>query len=265
MMSVKTLRVSRQGGAAFNTMKNTQIRCGAGWDCTHRPLAMSERSLIAELLPQTASSFGPPHPSRIVDRTPIGLAECPLLDLMSKSQSYMLYGRYHCRFRSYSSLGSRGQLRLSPPGSRCLVTPPALAMRDLLQVCRLRLSCCQHVKELCCLFRREDSHSPSCPGMGGTALMLLRWPSSREAMKLTKLRNVLRCLLHPYDAVFRLQPAVHELAVVEFRAPYMGIAVSFRKSLPGGFLIVEDVLCHVSLIVHDCYLEEIHSCVVLVV
>ena len=26
MMSVKTLRVSRQGGAAFNTMKNTQIR-----------------------------------------------------------------------------------------------------------------------------------------------------------------------------------------------------------------------------------------------
>lgn len=95
--------------------------------------------------------------------------------------------------------------------------------------------------------------------------MLLRWPSSREAMKLTKLRNVLRCLLHPYDAVFRLQPAVHELAVVEFRAPYMGIAVSFRKSLPGGSLIVEDVLCHVSLIVHDCYLEEIHSCVVLVV
>ena len=151
MMSVKTLRVSRQGGAAFNTMKNTQIRCWAGWDCTHRPLAMSERSLIAELLPQTASSFGPPHPSRIVDRTPIGLAECPLLDLMSKSQSYMLYGRYHCRFRSYSSLGSRGQLRLSPPGSRCLVTPPALAMRDLLQVCRLRLSCCQHVKELCCV------------------------------------------------------------------------------------------------------------------
>ena len=71
--------------------------------------------------------------------------------IMSKSQSYMLYGRYHCRFRSYSSLGSRGQLRLSPPGSRCLVTPPALAMRDLLQVCRLRLSCCQHVKELCCV------------------------------------------------------------------------------------------------------------------
>ena len=115
------------------------------------------------------------------------------------------------------------------------------------------------------VFRREDSHSPSCPGMGGTALMLLRWPSSREAMKLTKLRNVLRCLLHPYDAVFRLQPAVHKLAVVEFRAPYMGIAVSFRKSLPGGSLIVEDVLCHVSLIIHDCYLEEIHSCVVLVV
>lgn len=33
-MSVKTLRVSRQGGAAFNTMKNTQIRCGAGWTRT---------------------------------------------------------------------------------------------------------------------------------------------------------------------------------------------------------------------------------------
>lgn len=27
-MSVKTLRVSRQGGAAFNTMKNTQIKVG---------------------------------------------------------------------------------------------------------------------------------------------------------------------------------------------------------------------------------------------
>lgn len=101
------------------------------------------------------------------------------------------------------------------------------------------------------VFCREDSHSPSCPGMGGTALMLLRWPSSREAMKLTKLRNVLRCLLHPYDAVFRLQFAVHELAVVEFRAPYMGIAVSLGKCSPGGALIVEDVLCHVSLIVHD--------------
>lgn len=115
------------------------------------PAHIQAVALSIMLLPQTASSFGPPHPSRIVDRTPIGLAECPLLDLMSKSQSYMLYGRYHCRFRSYSSLGSRGQLRLSPPGSRCLVTPPALAMRDLLQVCRLRLSCCQHVKELCCV------------------------------------------------------------------------------------------------------------------
>ena len=41
------------------------------------------------------------------------------------------------------------------------------------------------------VFRREDSHSPSCPGMGGTALVLLRWPLSQEAMKLTKLRNVL--------------------------------------------------------------------------
>ncbi len=41
------------------------------------------------------------------------------------------------------------------------------------------------------VFRREDSHSPSCPGMGGTALVLLRRPSSREAVKLTKLRNVL--------------------------------------------------------------------------
>ena len=40
------------------------------------------------------------------------------------------------------------------------------------------------------VFRREDSHSPSCPGMGGTALVLLRRPSSREAVKLTKLRNV---------------------------------------------------------------------------
>ena len=33
------------------------------------------------------------------------------------------------------------------------------------------------------VFRREDSHSPSCPGMGGTALVLLRWPLSQEAMK----------------------------------------------------------------------------------
>lgn len=125
-----------------------------GQDGFEPPTSRSSRALyqvIIRATVPTASSFGPPHPSRIVDRTPIGLAECPLLDLMSKSQSYMLYGRYHCRFRSYSSLGSRGQLRLSPPGSRCLVTPPALAMRDLLQVCRLRLSCCQHVKELCCV------------------------------------------------------------------------------------------------------------------
>lgn len=33
------------------------------------------------------------------------------------------------------------------------------------------------------VFRREDSHSPSYPGMGGTALVLLRWPLSQEAMK----------------------------------------------------------------------------------
>ena len=165
-------------------MKNTQIRCGTG------RIRTANLSFITSALPSYYPSYRPDRqflwyrsPSR-VRASPIGLAGCPLRDLMSKSQSYMLYGRYHCRFRSYSSLGSRGQLRLSPPGSRCLVTPPALAMRDLLQVCRLRLSCCQHVKELCCLFRREDSHSPSCPGMGGTALMLLRWPSSREAMKL---------------------------------------------------------------------------------
>ena len=171
-------------------MKNTQIRCGAGWDCTHRPLAMSERSLIAELLPQTASSFGPPYPSRIMDRTPIGLAGCPMRDLMSKSQSYMLYGRYHCRFRSYSSLVSWGKLRLSPPGSLCQVTQPARAAGFLCWSDAFVYPAA-NMSRNSAVFRREDSHSPSCPGMGGTALVLLRRPSSREAVKLTKLRNVL--------------------------------------------------------------------------
>ena len=41
---------------------------------------------------------------------------------------------------------------------------------------------CPNMSRNSAVFRREDSHSPSCPGMGGTALVLLRWPSSREAV-----------------------------------------------------------------------------------
>ena len=109
-------------------MKNTQIRCGTG------RIRTANLSFITSALPSYYPSYRPDRqflwptmPLQGIDRTPIGLAGCPLRDIMSKSQSYMLYGRYHCRFRSYSSLGSRGQLRLSPPGSLCQVTQPARA------------------------------------------------------------------------------------------------------------------------------------------
>lgn len=58
-----------------------------------------------------------------------------------------------------------------------------------LQVCGLPLSCRHHVKELCCV--PQGGLALSILPFGGTALVLLRWPSSREAVKLTKLRNVL--------------------------------------------------------------------------
>lgn len=186
--------------------------------------------------PSPVSSSGPPHPSRIVDRTPIGLT-VPMKKIVLLSVP-----AYAVAFVHNTSLVSRGQLRLSPPASSDGWI--SLQVRSLLP------SCCQHVKELClCAPRRTCT--AVCPSLGVLLTELPGWPSSREAMKLTKLRNVLRCLLHPYNAVCRLQPAVHKLAVVEFRAPNMGIAVSLGKCSPGGALIVEDVLCHVSLIVHD--------------
>lgn len=53
MMSVKTLRVSRQGGAAFNTMKNTQIRCGTG------RIRTANLSFITSALPSYYPSYRP--------------------------------------------------------------------------------------------------------------------------------------------------------------------------------------------------------------
>ena len=139
-----------------------------------------------KLTTPTASSFGPPYPSRIMDRTPIGLAGYPLRDLMSKSQSYMLYGRYHCRFYFVNAFVVRGSL----PGYG-VWTPPASSGG---WICRKSVAfyyLAAIMSRNSAVFRREDSHSPSCPGMGGTALVLLRRPSSRETVKLTKLRNVL--------------------------------------------------------------------------
>lgn len=63
----------------------------------------------------------PTMPLQDIDRTPIGLAG------RNYEQISIVYSEWqnHCRFRSYSPLDSWGQLLLSPPGSRCLVTPPA--------------------------------------------------------------------------------------------------------------------------------------------
>ena len=145
----------------------------------------------------------------------------------------------------------RGQLRLSPPGSRCLVTPPASSDGWIsLQVRSLLPSCCQHVKELC-LCPQGGLALTISPGHGRHCSCATAVDLIARGHEVAKLRNVLRCLLHPYDAVFGFELAVHELAVVEFRAPNMGISVSLGKCSPGGALIVEDVLCHVSLIVHD--------------
>lgn len=56
-MSVKTLRVSRQGGAAFNTMKNTQIRWS--WLDSNQHLPSQAGVLSLELLPQNRQFLWP--------------------------------------------------------------------------------------------------------------------------------------------------------------------------------------------------------------
>ena len=135
-------------------MKNTQIRCGTG------RIRTANLSFITSALPSYYPSYRPNFairfsstlsPLKGAKHNPFdGMATAPTKGTVHEKLPLLCSSVYNRRFLLYSSLDSKGQLLFSPPGSRCQAhhQPGRL---DLLQVCGLPLSCCQHVKELCCV------------------------------------------------------------------------------------------------------------------
>lgn len=132
-------------------------------DSNPHPSPDGECSVIESTTP-AASSFGPPYPSRIMARTPIGLVgfNYEKQKIVSIAYILMLSHDYLLRQRDCSEHGSR-------PGYGGRTPPVASDLLDLSQVCSLLLSCSQHVNELA-LLPWVDSHSPSSP-FGGVLLL----------------------------------------------------------------------------------------------
>ena len=162
-------------------MKNTQIRCGTG------RIRTANLSFITSALPSYYPSYRPDRqflwptmPLQDIDRTPIGLAI---------SIVYVVW-QIPLSFSFLLVTGFSGPVTIVP----ARFTVPGHTTSSGGWICRKSVAfyyLAAIMSRNSAVFRSEDSHSPSCPGMGGTALVLLRWLPSRQAMKLTKLRNVL--------------------------------------------------------------------------
>ena len=147
-------------------------------DSNPHPSPDGECSVIESTTP-AASSSGPPYPSRIMARTPIGLTASIMRNkrLSQSPISWMLSHDYLLRQRDCSEHGSR-------PGYRGRTLPVASAGFCRKSVAYYYLAANMSMN---LLFAPVGGFALAIvPFRGCSALELHGWPSSREAMKLTK-------------------------------------------------------------------------------
>lgn len=183
MMSVKTLRVSRQGGAAFNTMKNTQIRWSRLYSNQHLPPISKRLHCPLCYYPKNLQFLWPTTSLKDCGSYPHRLSGVSIAGPYEQISIVYVVWQIPLSFSFLLVTGFSGPVTIVParfpvPGHTTRIGDAGFVAG--LSPSTILLPTCQGTLLFC---SRERTRTRHLPVAGGSALELHGWPLSQEAMK----------------------------------------------------------------------------------